>query len=99
MKVLHDRGLVHGDLTPQNILMFGNTPKIADFGGVTFPGAEVRTVNQAWESPESSLYDEHSPAMDVWAFGLTLYSWLTGEDPWDFDTKVHELLPRLSNYR
>jgi serine/threonine protein kinase len=87
----HQRGLVHRDVKPANILLDGKgRAKVADFGlarttdaAATVsapPGSLVGTL--AYMSPEQmSEPSRVGPASDVYALGVSLYQALTGEVP------------------
>lgn len=81
---LHENGIVHRDIKPQNIVLSGNTVKLIDFGlsdddfyGRVFldcPGT------RHYQAPEMSERLAHCPrAADVWALGVTFYEILTGD--------------------
>ena len=92
LQVIHQQGLVHGDLTPFNILMVGDVPKIADFGSLQPPRRGAVTTNVAWSAPEFLLDRIHGFATDVWAVGLSIYEWLSGKEFWSTNIKIDDLL-------
>lgn len=101
----HDRGVVHRDLKPGNILIDGNgQPKVIDFGVArstdsdlaltsmrTDTGQLVGTVQ--YMSPEQFGADPHDldTRADVYALGVVLYELLAGEPPYQVKRKgIHE---------
>ena len=95
MRFLHDEcHIAHGDLKHQNILLGGteNEPKIkiCDFTtAVIIPEGEeetfkigIRAGTIFFNSPEQVTESKFLPKpLDVWAFGITLYVYLTNSLP------------------
>ena len=90
----HDRGVVHRDLKPGNVLVTPDgAPHLIDFGiarmldhttlTATEDGRLVGTI--AWLAPEQCdpSLGRVSPATDVHALGLIAFRLLTGEPPYD----------------
>ncbi|MDP1823611.1 MAG: serine/threonine-protein kinase [Archangium sp.] len=84
----HERGVVHRDLKPQNIMLgrFGET-YVLDWGlallesraGV--PHASEVVGTPAYMSPEQAQGQPADARSDVWGLGACLYSLLTGQAP------------------
>ncbi|ESQ42949.1 hypothetical protein EUTSA_v10015237mg [Eutrema salsugineum] len=82
---LHDRGIAHCDLKSQNVMIGGETAKIADFGcakTVTKNGNLEFSGTPAFMSPEVARGEEQSFPADVWALGCTVIEMATGLSPW-----------------
>lgn len=85
VETAHQRGIVHGDIKPHNILVTEYlTPKLADFGIAT--SRHHRRSQQAysvpWAAPELLESDvEANVATDVYALGSTFYTVLAGHAP------------------
>ncbi|MER5782837.1 serine/threonine-protein kinase [Streptomyces mobaraensis] len=87
---VHEAGLLHRDLKPQNILLAPHGPKVIDFGLAVL--AERRSVLTAtgWVvgsvlcmPPEQARGEHHlSPAADVYALGAVLLHATTGHYPY-----------------
>jgi hypothetical protein len=86
----HERGLVHRDVKPANILLEDGDrlhARLSDFGLAQFEEAETLTAQGdvpgtlAYISPERLHGKPATPAADVWAVGVLLWEALGGRHP------------------
>jgi serine/threonine protein kinase len=86
----HDRGIVHRDIKPGNILLCEDgTVKLADFGiassqtanNLTATGAAIGSAQ--YISPEQAMGEHATPPADVYSMGVVLYELLTGCLPFE----------------
>lgn len=91
----HEKGIVHRDVKPQNIMLLRNgTVKVADFGIATLPNIEnapsqdkaIGTVY--YMSPEQACGQPTDIATDIYSLGVMLYEMTTGELPFDGKTTL-----------
>jgi hypothetical protein len=93
---VHERGVVHRDVTPSNVLCGPDgRPRLADFGiarlvDSTRLTASATTIGTAaYMAPEQVQGQEVTPAADVYALGLLLLELLTGHRA--FEGTAHEV--------
>ena len=87
LDALHERGIVHRDVKPSNVLLDGELAALADFGlargidstRLTGDGQLLGTAY--YLAPEVIEGEDASRASDVYALGCVLYECLVGEPP------------------
>jgi serine/threonine-protein kinase len=90
LAIAHRRGVVHRDLTPENIMMTASGAKIVDFGeATTVAGAPLMAFGEPL--PDRRVSSGGSPADDVYALGVLLYHMLTGGSPYGDDGRRADL--------
>ena len=99
----HDRGLVHRDVKPQNVLLNDEgQAKVTDFGiarsldvhGVTQTGTVLGTSD--YIAPEQARGQKVDPKTDIYSLGAVLYELLTGEVPFSGDNFVAVAMRHVS---
>jgi eukaryotic-like serine/threonine-protein kinase len=99
----HERGVVHRDLKPQNVIVraddgAGARAKLMDFGIATVSGAPTLTATGevvgtlAYMAPEQAEGRAAGEAADVYSLALTLYECLAGVNPVLRDTPAQTAL-------
>jgi len=92
MEHLHSQHIVHSDLKPRNILLKANptsrrgfVAKVADFGLSVRVNPDDTHISNAYQgtmshmAPETLMHGRVSKAVDVYAFGITLWEIYSGE--------------------
>ena len=105
LKSLHDHGIIHRDMKPENLLFTSKDEaaecKITDFGLATVlddeAAAQRRLVGTpGYVAPEVLATREYGPACDIWGMGVILYILLVGYPPFyaDDNTTLFEIIKR-----
>ncbi len=82
----HTRGVVHGDLKPENVLLADHTVKISDFGLGRLDGGKalinidmpVSLASARYLAPEQMLGHPIDARTDLYTLGVILYEIFTG---------------------
>jgi len=79
---VHDAGLVHHDVNPNNVILAAR-PMLVDFGCVTPIGHRHPNEDRhpQWLSPEANQRQPASPTDDLWPLPLLALAMLTGMSP------------------
>uniref|UniRef100_A0A6C0M163 Protein kinase domain-containing protein n=1 Tax=viral metagenome TaxID=1070528 RepID=A0A6C0M163_9ZZZZ len=92
LSYLHSNGILHLDIKPDNVLVFGNTYRLADFGLALFcikescPSDGGIGGTPSFTPPEMNIGEYHnvSTKQDMWAMGMIVWYVATGVLPhWD----------------
>lgn len=98
----HDKGIVHRDVKPQNIMLLADgTIKVTDFGIARFARSEHKTMTDKaigsvhYISPEQARGEVTDEKADIYSVGVMLYEMLTGRLPFEADSAVSVAIMQL----
>jgi len=84
----HEKGVIHRDFKPANIMIDGRGQVlITDFGlaaaAKEVKPTDIRSGTPAYMAPEQLRGEEVTPRSDIYALGLVLYEMFTGRHPFE----------------
>ena len=98
----HDKGIVHRDIKPQNIMLLQDgTIKVTDFGIARFSRGDTRTMTEDaigsvhYISPEQARGELTDDKADIYSVGVVMYEMLTGQLPFQSDNAVSIAIMQL----
>jgi serine/threonine protein kinase len=87
LEYAHGHGVIHGDLKPKNVMLFGQQVKISDFGLGRLESGQKSLINMdvplavitaRYVAPEQVLGHPIDARTDLYALGAMLYELFTG---------------------
>lgn len=102
----HDKGIVHRDIKPQNIMLLSDgTIKVTDFGIARLTRSDMKATvegNKAigsvhYISPEQARGEITDEKTDLYAVGIMLYEMLTGCLPFEADNAVSVAIMQMQS--
>ncbi len=98
----HDKGIVHQDIKPQNIMLLQDgTIKVTDFGIARFSRMDSNTTSENaigsvhYISPEQARGEMTNAKADIYSVGVVMYEMLTGQLPFQSDNAVSVAIMQL----
>lgn len=98
----HDKGIVHQDIKPQNIMLLQDgTIKVTDFGIARFSRMDSKTTSENaigsvhYISPEQARGEMTDDKADIYSVGVVMYEMLTGQLPFQSDSAVSVAIMQL----
>lgn len=102
----HDKGIVHRDIKPQNIMLLPDgTIKVTDFGIARFSRQDIRATRNTdkaigsvhYISPEQARGEITDEKADIYSVGVMLYEMLTGKLPFEADSAVSVAIMQMQS--
>ena len=102
----HDKGIVHRDIKPQNIMLLPDgTIKVTDFGIARFSRQDMRATRNTdkaigsvhYISPEQARGEITDEKADIYSVGVMLYEMLTGTLPFEADSAVSVAIMQMQS--
>ncbi len=102
----HDKGIVHRDIKPQNIMLLSDgTIKVTDFGIARLSRNELRATDDDGKaigsvhyiSPEQARGEITDEKADLYSVGVMLYEMLTGALPFEADNAVSVAIMQMQS--
>ncbi len=100
----HERGIVHRDIKPQNIMLLDDgTIKVMDFGIAHVSNFETITMTDTaigsvhYISPEQAKGQQTDEKSDIYSTGVMLYEMVTGQLPFTGETPVSVALKQVQS--
>ena len=102
LQLAHDRGIVHRDIKPQNVMLLSDgSIKVMDFGIARFSREVENNANEKtmgsvhYVSPEQASGSRTDERSDIYSVGVMMYEMLTGRKPFNGDTPVAVALKHM----
>lgn len=103
LQLAHDRGIVHRDIKPQNVMLLSDgSIKVMDFGIARFSRSEPNRTDEKtmgsvhYVSPEQASGERTDERSDIYSVGVMMYEMLTGRKPFDGETAVEVALKHMN---
>ena len=100
----HDKGIIHRDIKPQNIMILEDgSIKMMDFGIARLARSEIHTAEEQaigsvhYISPEQAQGIDTDLRADIYSVGIMMYEMLSGQLPFEDDNAVAIAVKQISD--
>ena len=103
LQIIHEKGVIHRDIKPNNIFLKSETDKkpikLGDFGSSIFisdnTSEPIGTI--VYSAPEIIKNLQYNEKCDLWSLGITLYELFFGELPYGLNPTINKIMKAISN--
>ena len=103
LQIIHEKGVIHRDIKPNNIFLKSETDKkpikLGDFGSSIFindnTSEPIGTI--VYSAPEIIKNLQYNEKCDLWSLGITLYELFFGELPYGLNPTINKIMKTISN--
>lgn len=104
LKHAHNKGVIHRDIKPQNIMLLKDgTIKVTDFGIARFARNDTQTMTDRaigsvhYIAPEQAKGSVISEQADIYSVGVMMYEMITGKLPFEADNAVSVAIMQMQS--